>query len=129
MLQITCLGWRIFLYEWSWENEGKVSEWEIYDIRHISQVSWYEEVVNFIVSWEYAPGETTQINKTLNHDFKFYIWDKAFFFKQGIDRVVIIWIGVWGYQVLESCHASPLRGHHGWECTAHKVLKYGFFWT
>ena len=41
----------------------------------ISQVSWYADIVNLIVSGDYLLGATTQQKKKLNHDAKFYIWD------------------------------------------------------
>ena len=47
----------------------------------ISQVPWYTDVVNLIVSGEYPPGATIQQQKKLNHDTKFYIWDEQFLFK------------------------------------------------
>ncbi|KAH0723372.1 hypothetical protein KY285_005833 [Solanum tuberosum] len=60
----------------------------------ISQVSWYADIVNLIVNGEYPPG---------------------------VDRVVRKCIPEYEvHKVLESCHASPYRGHHEGECTAHK---------
>ena len=37
----------------------------------ISQVSWYADIVNLIVSGDYLLGATTQQKKKLNHDAKF----------------------------------------------------------
>lgn len=91
----------------------------------ISQVPWYADIVNLMVSGEYPPGATTQQKKKLNHDAKFYIWDEPYLFKQGVDRVLRRCIPESEvHKVLESCHASP----YGGERTAHKVLQSGFFW-
>ncbi|XP_049405186.1 uncharacterized protein LOC125868609 [Solanum stenotomum] len=95
----------------------------------ISEVPWYAHIVNLIVSGDYPPGATTQQNKKLNHDVKFYIQDELFLFKQGVDRVVRRCITDSEVQkVLESCHASPYGGHHGGERMTHKVVQSGFFW-
>ncbi|XP_015170112.1 uncharacterized protein [Solanum tuberosum] len=95
----------------------------------ISQVPWYADIVNLIVSGDYPPGATSQQKKELNHNAKFCIWDEAFFIKQGVDRVVRRCIPECEvHKVLESGHASPYGGHHGGERTANKVLQSSFFW-
>ena len=85
-------------------------------------VPWYADTVNLIVSGDYPPGATTQQKKKLSHDARFYIWDKPFLFKQGIDKVVRRCVSKTKvYQVLEILHASQYEGHHEGERTAHKV--------
>ena len=54
----------------------------------ISQVSWYAEIVNSIVSGDYLPSLATQQKKKLKHEAKFYIWDEPFLFKKGVDKVM-----------------------------------------
>ncbi|XP_049344024.1 uncharacterized protein LOC125808353 [Solanum verrucosum] len=121
------------LEDFSHVNEGEQIWEEFLDERlmalDISQVPWYADIVNVIVSGDYPPGATTQQKKKLNHDAKFYIWNEPFLFKQGVDRVVRRCIPNYEvHKVLKSCHASPYGGHHGGERTAHKVLQSGFFW-
>ncbi|XP_015165285.1 uncharacterized protein [Solanum tuberosum] len=89
----------------------------------ISQMLGYVNIVNLIVSGEYRPDATTQQKKKLTHVAMFYISDELFLFKQGVDRVVRRCIPEYEVKkVLKSCHASPYGGHHGGECTAHKVV-------
>ena len=39
-----------------------------------SQVLWYADIVNLMVSGECPPDATTQQKKKLNHSAKIYIW-------------------------------------------------------
>ena len=96
----------------------------------ISQVTWHADIVNLKVSGDYPSGATTQQKKNLNHDAKFYIWDKLFLFKQNVDRVVRRCIrNSEVHKVLKSFHDSPYRVHYEGECTFHKVLQSSFSWT
>ncbi|XP_049372496.1 uncharacterized protein LOC125837407 [Solanum verrucosum] len=121
------------LEDFSHVNEGD-QIWEEFSDEQlmaldISQVTWYADIVNLIVSGEYPLGATTQKKKKLNHNAKFYVWNEPFLFKQGVDRLMRRCIPEYEVQkVLGSCHASPYGGHHGGERTAHKVLQSGFFW-
>ncbi|KAG5599561.1 hypothetical protein H5410_030931, partial [Solanum commersonii] len=73
----------------------------------ISQVHWYADLVNLLVSGVYPPGSTTQQKKKLTHDVKFYVSDELFLIKQ-VNKV------------LGSCHVCLYGGHHGEERTTHK---------
>ena len=63
-------------------TEGKKIREEFSDeqlmVLDLSQVTWYGDIVNLIVSGEYSPGATTQLKKRLNQDAKFHIWDEPF---------------------------------------------------
>ncbi|XP_049344141.1 uncharacterized protein LOC125808482 [Solanum verrucosum] len=73
------------LEDFSHVNEGEQIREQFPDEQlmalDISQVPWYADIMNFIVSGDYPPGSTTQQKKKLNHDAKFYIWDEPFLFK------------------------------------------------
>ena len=73
-------------------NEGEQIKEEFSDEKltalDISQVSSYANILNLIMSGNYPSSSTPKKKKYLNHDAKFYIWDKAFFFKKYVDRVM-----------------------------------------
>ncbi|KAF3657308.1 hypothetical protein FXO37_15001 [Capsicum annuum] len=88
----------------------------------VSEVSWYADIVNFLVSGIYPPDAISQQKKKLFHDSRSYMWDKPYLFKQGVDKIVRRCISeAESKQVLESYHSSPYRGHHRGERTAKKM--------
>ncbi|KAF3645419.1 putative wall-associated receptor kinase-like 6-like [Capsicum annuum] len=79
----------------------------------VSEVSWYADIVNFLVSGIYPPDAISQQKKKLFHDSRSYMWDKPYLFRQGVDKIVRRCISeAESKQVLESYHSSPYRGHH-----------------
>ncbi|PHU05065.1 Wall-associated receptor kinase 5 [Capsicum chinense] len=86
------------------------------------EVSWYADIVNFLVSGIYPPDATSQQKKKLFHDSRSYMWDDPYLFKQGVDKIMRRCISeAESKQVLESYHSSPYRGHHRGERTARKM--------
>lgn len=79
----------------------------------ISQVSWYAEIVNLIVSGSYLPSPATQQKKKLKHEAKFYIWDDLFLFKKGVNKVMRkCFSQTEACKMLESFHSTLYRGHY-----------------
>jgi len=70
------------------KNEGQIREEFPYEqllALDLSQVHWYADIVNFLVSGLFPPGASTHQKQRLKYDTRFYIWDEPFLFKQGPD--------------------------------------------
>lgn len=95
----------------------------------ILEVLWYADIVNLLVSGVYPPEATSQQKKKLYFDSRSCVWDKPYLFKQGVNRVIRRCVPECrAKQVLEGCHSSPYRGHHGGERIMYNVLQSKFFW-
>ncbi|KAL5570702.1 hypothetical protein UlMin_020299 [Ulmus minor] len=89
-----------------------------------TQLPWYADFVNFLVSGMLPPNLTSQQKKRFLNDVKFYHWDEPFLFKQCADQMIRRCIPKEEIEsILQQCHSSPYGGHFGGVRTANKVLQ------
>ncbi|KAL5572311.1 hypothetical protein UlMin_021908 [Ulmus minor] len=94
-----------------------------------TQLPWYADFVNYLVSGMLPLDLTSQQKKRFLHDVKFYHWDEPFLFKQCADQMIRRCIPKEETDsILQQCHSSPYEGHFGGVRTANKVLQAGFYW-
>ncbi|KAL5574146.1 hypothetical protein UlMin_023743 [Ulmus minor] len=88
-----------------------------------TQLPWYADFVNYLVSGMLPPDLTSQQKKRFLHDVKFYYWDEPFLFKQCADQMIRRCIPTEETEsILQQCHSSMYGGHFGGARTANKVL-------
>ncbi|KAL5540766.1 hypothetical protein UlMin_044089 [Ulmus minor] len=94
-----------------------------------TQLPWYADFVNYLVSGMLPPDLTSQQKKRFLHNVKFYHWDEPFLFKQCADQMIRRCIPREETDsILQQCHSSPYGGHFRGIRTANKVLQAGFYW-
>ncbi|KAL5564878.1 hypothetical protein UlMin_028042 [Ulmus minor] len=94
-----------------------------------TQLPWYADFVNYLVSGMLPPDLTSQQKKRFLHDVKFYHWDEPFLFKQCANQMIRRCIPKEETKsILQQCHSSPYGGHFGGVRTTNKVLQAGFYW-
>ena len=95
----------------------------------VTEVPWYADIVNFLVS-EIVPEDLNHHQKKkFLHDVKYYHWEEPFLFRYCADQVIRRCIPECEqWEILSCCHASEYGGHFGGNKTAAKVLQSGFFW-
>ncbi|KAL5564326.1 hypothetical protein UlMin_027490 [Ulmus minor] len=74
-----------------------------------TQLPWYADFVNYLVSGMLPPDLTSQQKKRFLHDVKFYHWDEPFLFKQCADQMIRRCIPREETDlILQQCHSSPM---------------------
>ena len=54
----------------------------------VTDLPWYADIVNYFVSSLFQLGATSHQRKKFNNDARFYLWDEAYLFKQGLDKMM-----------------------------------------
>ncbi|KAL4347377.1 hypothetical protein GQ457_17G007900 [Hibiscus cannabinus] len=92
-------------------------------------ISWYADIVNFLVSGIVPPDLSSQGRKKFRHDAKFFYWDEPYLFKQCADQVLRRCVPEQEQKdIMYHCHAAACGGHFGGNRTAAKILQSGFYW-
>nr|GEZ22043.1 reverse transcriptase domain-containing protein [Tanacetum cinerariifolium] len=92
-----------------------------------SGAPWFADFANYHAGNFIVKGMSTQQKNKFFKDVKHYFWDDPFSFKIFTDQVIRRCVhGKEALDILEACHNGPVRGHHGANLTAKKVMrKYG----
>ncbi|GMI70439.1 hypothetical protein HRI_000713200 [Hibiscus trionum] len=94
-----------------------------------SELPWYADFVNFLVSGIIPSDLNYQARKRFQNDVKHYYWDKPLLFKICADQVIRRCVPHDEQEdILHHYHASQYGGHLGGNKTAAKVLQSGFYW-
>ncbi|GMI69993.1 hypothetical protein HRI_000668600 [Hibiscus trionum] len=94
-----------------------------------SELPWYADFVNFIVSGIIPSDLNYQARKRFQNDVKHYYWGEPLLFKICADQVIRRCVPQEEQEdILHHCHASQYGGHLGGNKTAAKVLQSGFYW-
>ncbi|KAL4361542.1 hypothetical protein GQ457_04G018050 [Hibiscus cannabinus] len=87
-------------------------------------ISWYADIVNFLVSGIVPPDLSSQDRKKFRHDAKFFYWDEPYLFKQCADQVLRRCVPEEEQKdIMYHCHAASCGGHFGGNRTATKILQ------
>ncbi|XP_070004192.1 uncharacterized protein [Nicotiana sylvestris] len=95
----------------------------------LTGMPWFADVANYLVSGIVPNEFSSNQRKKFKQDCLDYYRDEPYLFKICIDGVIrrcVLEEEELG--ILEACHSSPYRGHHGGARTATKVLSCGFYW-
>ncbi|XP_070056799.1 uncharacterized protein [Nicotiana tomentosiformis] len=95
----------------------------------IKEVSWFENLANFLVSGIILDEFSSNQRNKLKRDFQDYYWDEPYLFGICTDGVIRRCVPDEEQgDILGACYSSPYGGLHGGERTAAKVLSCGFYW-
>lgn len=67
--------------------------------------------------------------KNFMHDLKKFFFDEPYLYQScanGMIHRCVLEVEM--FSVLEAFHSSPMSGHHSGIQTAHKILKYRYYW-
>ncbi|XP_071905713.1 uncharacterized protein [Coffea arabica] len=94
-----------------------------------SQLPWYADLVNYLVTGDFPAGWPKSKKDKLKSDAKYFIWDDPYLWKRCADQIMRRCVSEVEFQsILAFCHAFACGGHFGPKRTAHKVLESGFYW-
>nr|XP_027086604.1 uncharacterized protein LOC113708340 [Coffea arabica] len=94
-----------------------------------SQLPWYADLVNYLVTGNFPTGWLKSKRDKLKSDAKYFIWDDPYLWKRCADQVMRRCVSEVEFQsILAFCHTFTCGGHFGPKRTAHKVLENGFYW-
>nr|XP_027096219.1 uncharacterized protein LOC113716121 [Coffea arabica] len=94
-----------------------------------SQLPWYADLVNYLVTGDFPAGWQKSKRDKLKSDAKYFIWDDPYLWKRCADQVMRRCVSEMEFQsILAFCHTFACGGHFGPKRTAHKVLESGFYW-
>ncbi|XP_071912445.1 uncharacterized protein [Coffea arabica] len=94
-----------------------------------SQLPWYADLVNYLVTGNFPAGWPKSKRDKLKSDAKYFIWDDPYLWKRCADQVMRRCVSEMEFQsILAFCHTFACGGHFGPRRTAHKVLESGFYW-
>ncbi|XP_071914078.1 uncharacterized protein [Coffea arabica] len=94
-----------------------------------SQLPWYADLVNYLVTGNFPAGWPKSKRDKLKSDAKYFIWDDPYLWKRCADQVMRRCVSEVEFQsILAFCHTFACGGHFGPKRTAHKVLESGFYW-
>ncbi|KAL4272410.1 hypothetical protein GQ457_13G015520 [Hibiscus cannabinus] len=92
-------------------------------------ISWFADIVNFLVSGIVPPDLSSQGRKKFRDDAKFFYWDEPYIFKQLADQVLRRYVPEEEQKdVMYHCHVASCGGLFGGNRTAAKILQSGFYW-
>lgn len=95
----------------------------------LTQVPWYADYVNYLVSNVINPDFTYQQRKKFFSEVKHYYWEEPFLYKHCSDQVIRRCVPKEEIElILRHCHSKEVGGHHGVNKTVAKVLQSGFYW-
>ncbi|XP_027152195.1 uncharacterized protein LOC113752274 [Coffea eugenioides] len=94
-----------------------------------SQLPWYADLVNYLVTGNFPAGWPKSKRDKLKSDAKYFIWDDPYLWKRCADQVMRRCVSEMEFQsILAFCHTFACGGHFGPKRTAHKILESGFYW-
>ncbi|XP_071916179.1 uncharacterized protein [Coffea arabica] len=94
-----------------------------------SQLPWYADLVNYLVTDNFPAGWPKSKRDKLKSDAKYFIWDDPYLWKRCADQVMTRCVSEMEFQsILAFCHTFACGGHFGPRRTAHKVLESEFYW-
>ncbi|XP_027071749.2 uncharacterized protein [Coffea arabica] len=94
-----------------------------------SQLPWYADLVNYLVTDNFPAGWPKSKRDKLKSDVKYFIWDDPYLWKRCADQVMRRCVSEMEFQsILAFCHTFACGRHFGPRRTAHKVLESGFYW-
>nr|XP_027097521.1 uncharacterized protein LOC113717071 [Coffea arabica] len=94
-----------------------------------SQLPWYADLVNYLVTGDFPAGWPKSKKDKLKSDAKYFIWDDPYLWKRCADQIMRRCVSEVEFQsILAFCHAFACGGHFRPKRTAHKVLESGFYW-
>nr|XP_027120356.1 uncharacterized protein LOC113737306 [Coffea arabica] len=94
-----------------------------------SQLPWYADLVNYLVTGNFPAGWPKSKRDKLKSDAKYFIWDDPYLWKRCADQVMRRCVSEMEFQsILAFCHTFACGGHFGPKRTAHKVFESGFYW-
>lgn len=95
----------------------------------LTQVPWYADYVNYLVSNVINPDFTYQQRKKFFSEVKHYYWEVPFLYKHCSNQVIRRCVPEEGIEsILRHCHSLEVGGLHGVNKTVAKVLQSGFYW-
>ena len=95
----------------------------------LTQVPWYANYVNYLVSNVINLDFTYQQRKKFFSEVKHYYWDEPFLYKHCSDQVIRRCVPEEEIEsILRHCHSLEVGGQRGVNRTVAKVLQLGFYW-
>ncbi|XP_071926165.1 uncharacterized protein [Coffea arabica] len=87
-----------------------------------SQLSWYADLVNYLVTGNFPAGWPRSKRDKLKSDAKYFIWDDPYLWKKCADQMMRRCVSETEFQsILSFYHTFACGGYFGSRRTAHKV--------